>query len=111
MVNLKLIAWDKYEAVYSWMGLHVIGREYDSDTFRWSFPEIDINKVISHRLDHIDFLNRLEIPRVGESLQKHLEGECKKELENTLTELFQDSINQQILIMMLFDNIVIIEDK
>jgi hypothetical protein len=111
MVELKLITWDKYEAVFSWMGLHIVGRQYDSDTFKWSFPELDLQKAMTKKIDTGYIISRHEIPRFGETLQKHLEGECKKELEKLLEKELQDDLNQQVLIEMLFDGIVIIGDK
>lgn len=106
---LKLIDWDKYEAVYSWKGLLVVGREYDSDTFRWSFPEIDGFRALNKRIDWSHILNKYEIPRYGEPLQKHLEGECKEELEKELEKELKDPLNQKVLLMMVLDDVVIFD--
>lgn len=111
MVELKLIAWDKYEAVYSWKGMHVIGREFSSDEFRWHFPEIDHRKAMLNNIDTSFVMHKYEIPIFNETYKDYFEKTAKKELEEELDKLLKEELNQQILIQMLFDNIIIIGDK
>ena len=76
MIKLKLVAWDQYEAVYSWNGFHIYGSIYSD--FLWSFPEINYSKAVKNNLDATKILHRYKISRFGTTLQEHFEGECKK---------------------------------
>jgi hypothetical protein len=109
MIELKLIDWKKFEAVYSWKGLYVVGTAYGSNTFKWRFPEIKANKndVIYLKKSSSYIMFNYFISRYGGSMQKHLEGECKRELEEELEKELKDPLNQKVLLMMVLDDALV----
>jgi len=110
-IKIKLEVYDKYEAIYSWSGLKIFGREYSSDSFMWAFPKMDVLKYTKNNIDVAHILYNFEIPRFGESYKKYFEKIAKEELEVEIKKEMMKSINQQLLIELLFNNILEIGDK
>lgn len=108
MVELKLITYDKYEAVYSWKGLNLTGREFGGE-YIFYFPEADQLKVIKSNIDHESIMRKYNIPTYGESIHTFFKNTAKKELEEELTRLLQDNLNKKILIMSLMEGLLIID--
>jgi len=99
-VKLKLNSWDEYDASYLWNGLIVFGYHKNSEEFSWFFPSI--KPINTPHKSYV--LKDYDIPRFGESYQKYFEKVAKEDLEEELTKLMKSSLNQQLLIDMLFNN-------
>ena len=107
-MKLKYISHDKWEVIYQYLGLNLVGIRYDSDTFSFSFPEFERTNKINLNSNRIKIMDEYKINRFGESLKKHLRGEARDELEKELDRLLSKEINQQILIEMLFEETIVI---
>jgi len=106
MVELKLEAYDRYEVVYSWKGLMVAGRNQGDGEYTFLFPEIDQVKAMKLGVDAEYVLRKYKIPTYGQSIHTFFKNEAKKELEKVLTKELKDELNQRILIIQIFEDIV-----
>lgn len=106
---IKVVAYDKHEAVYNWKGLHIVGSRYDADSYMFRFPEIDVDKAIKEKTDISYVFRDYEIPRFQEEMKSFFEKTAKEDLENKLKESLKDSLNQKVLMMLVLANIVVID--
>lgn len=109
-VKLTLKSWDQYDATFSWNSLLIKGVRDTSDSFKWFFPAIHIQKAYSNKIDWEYIIGNHEILRFGESLKKHFEEDAKKELEQLLSEKMTKTDNRRLLLSMLFNDILLIGD-
>ena len=108
-IMIKVVAYDKHEAIYSWKGLHIIGSKYDADSYMFRFPEIDADKAIKEKIDISYVFRDYEIPRFQEGMKSFFEKTVKEDLENKLKESLNDPLNQEVLMMLVLDNVVVID--
>lgn len=111
MIKLELVDYDKFAVVYKWKGLYIVGNRYDADSYKFHFPDINSNKAIERKADTSYILKDYEIPRFQENLKSFFFKTAKEELEKELTQLMKMSMNQEILIMLILDNVVFIDKK
>lgn len=107
MIELKLVAYDRYEAVYSWKGLSITGRNFEGD-YVFYFPEADQLKIMKGGYNYESIMRKYVIPTYGEDIHAFFKNTAKKELEKELTRLMQDDLNQNVLIMSLMEGLLII---
>ena len=109
MFELKLEAYDKYEAVYTWGPFNVVGRTYSSGEYSFYFPEIDTIKAMKSDFEHI--LRKYNIPTFGEDIHTFFKKTAKDELEKVLNKAMGNSLNRKVLLMGVFDEVIISSKK
>lgn len=106
---IKVLSFDKFEVVYTWKGLDIIGSRYDEDTFVFRFPGLDVNRAIAEKIDFTYVFKDYEIPRFGDRLETFVFGAAKEDLEEKLIEELKDSLNQKLLLELVLDGIATID--
>lgn len=106
MIKLKLEAYDKFEAVYSWGVLTVVGRNQGDGEYTFLFPEVDYLKAAKLGVDVEYVLRKYKIPTYGQSIHTFFKNDAKKELEEVLEKELSLSLNKRILIIQIFEDII-----
>ena len=106
---IELIDFDKYEATYKYRGLNVIVRQYATDVYHVDFPKINITKALAENLDYSYIVERYEITNFGETIADFFQGSAKEEIEEEIEIQIKKDLNKEVLIMMLFEDVLILE--
>lgn len=110
-IELKYIDHDQFQIVYEFAGMYCIGNEYDKDTYRFSFPQLKSQKVMSFTGSTMDLLGKYEIPRFGEAMSKYARVTAREELEQELNKIIMDELSQRVLLSLIFEDMVIIGEN
>lgn len=103
---IKVVSYDKFQIVYNWKGLNIVGNRHDVDSFKFKFPEIHISKALKLNIDISYVFDDYEIPRFGDDLKTFVNKIAKEDLESKLKAELEDPLKKKVLLMLVMSDIV-----